>query len=405
MEGRIITIPLAVILRNDNNVVKQTNAHLRIIANENGTVRLIAACQEGVFELVLSRRKIKQGKEKADLLETDWLEISTSLFSSAASHIPRAIFWGKLISLEEYDPVTGNLSGTELAEETPEFQLSIRTADALPITFGLFQLQFINVDEVSDTADYDMLNWVGLQAREATHLSEKLREAEEKIVQFKAVADTKEAEIVEMTADYNAIIEDMEDRFFQAMNSKKRKIAELSGKPNNPLADLNLVYRQKNASNLNRVNMDEILSGDAYKKYVAELSASKGRSKRKSVVKPKKEALDVSLGLDLEEDDHEDDHEDGQNHIKVKSLAMESEERDSCSSQLVRQFSDQGSTDGTPRRVVSEPNGLLLSESSQLSVTAQQGDQNQKMQFGDDTDYGSEELNQSEEPDTDYGSE
>lgn len=461
MTGRIITIPLAVILRHENREIKQTNALFRILPNANGSMRLISACPEGVFETVLSPQEQRQGKDKDDLPETEWLEMINVLFNQAVSGEHRAILWGKLISLEQYNSETGRLTSDELAEETPEFELSIRTADTLAITYGLFQFQFVDLDGVDETEDYDMLNWVALQAQETERLNGRLKQLENELAECKSVIHIKEAEIVEMTADYNAIIEDMEDRFFQAMDSKKRKIAELSGKPDCPLAELNLVYREKNALNLNRVKMDEIILGDAYKKYVAAFSTPK-RSKPRASVKPKEEPQRSLLSLedkeerydsdDYQKNDEPFDPQDSQSENSNGAL-LANKGKDNSDQDEYHQDSDVGPeeylkmdrsgdrdighahremdddhlkelNDGdlTNRRkrknhescdqesldtvmADSEANEAADAEPGEgqsSTIALQEG--TQIVQVEDDTDYGSEEPEKSDEPDTDYGS-
>lgn len=397
--SRIVSIPLVVILRNENKEVKQTEAQLRITPIGN-TVRLIAACQEGVFEKELTETSIRNGKDKTDLQESEWLGLTSSLLGNAAlsfvSH--RAILWGKLISLEEYDPHTGSLLGDELAEEAPEFELSIRTEGVLPITYGLFLLKFVNVEEISpeDRAEYDMLTWVGFQARKTKQLLEKLQETQNKLQEYERTLSVKEHEIEEMTSDYKLIIRDLEDRFFQVLNSKKRRIFELEGNGNckEALESLNLVYEERNALNLHHIKVEDILSGDSYKNYVAAYtqSAPKRRRVRKSPQAkslPKSEPDSPIQNKDecknaSDEDDQinassDDDDDDDQKNLEQDSLMQASS----------------GISE-------TEPNGE--SASSPHIKDVESSDEENPLLDDNDTDYGSESQKEEEGDDTDYGS-
>lgn len=324
--GHFETIPLTIILKLTGATIKQSFMLLRISHTpDSKLVHVIAACEEGVFDTQLSRLKIKRGKRKSDLSEEKWLSITNCLFKDdllATTTLPKefenVVFIGKLTSLEQYDEVTGDLIGDELAEEVPEFELVICSKGILLVTYGSFELPLRATDELTSVErnEYDVLQWVRWQTDQIKELKTKFLEADTRAREQEQIATIKENEIQDMTKDYKFIILDLEDRFFQVLESKKRKIRELEGSDSSDLEVLNLEYKRRNAQNLNVVNIEDIEMGDA------QLAIEKPQRKRikkevkKEIEELKEEESDRDVEgkngeIDGDEEDNEEDNEEG----------------------------------------------------------------------------------------------
>lgn len=263
------TVPLTVIQKQNGSTIKTITTPLRILEAGKDAVRVIAACQEGIFETVLSRLKIKQAKTNLLVNNEEWSAIVASLASTGLDELElpekfeNLVLSGKLISLEQYD-TNGELKGDELADEVPQFELSVCSDGLLRVVYGVFKLEFQAMEEKSHTKDYDLLEWVQLQTRMTEDLRVKLREAEERAKEEQEIAKVKEDEIKDMTEDYRSILHDLQDRFFQVLHSKKQRIRELEGNDNSDLDLLNFEYKKRNRDNLNHVNIEDIMLEGAH---------------------------------------------------------------------------------------------------------------------------------------------
>lgn len=394
--GKFETIPLTIILRKTGSTVKETFMLLRIShALESRFVHVIAACEEGVFDAQLSRPKIKRGKTKADLSEDNWLSITNALFSddflgetALPNEFENVNFMGKLTSLEQYDEVTGDLIGDELADEVPEFELSICSKGILLIIYGSFKLSLRSTDGLmgEERQKYDVLQWVQWQTEQIKELKTKFLKSDKHARDQEKIATIKEDEIKEMTNDYKSIILDLEDRFFQVLESKKRKIRELEGDDSSDLDLLNLEYKKRNAQNLNIVNIEDIVLGDAHTEIKKPQRKRIKKEVREEMEEIKEEESDRPLGSDVSDSEDENDHideeedasnEDGDNedgdgsgandHGKVNHIDIDDEEQ---------------------QEVKMEPDSNVNARSPS-DVTMYLGSENQSPE-ADSTDYGSD---------------
>lgn len=327
------TIPLTVVQKQNGSTVKTITTPLRILAAGKDTVRVIAACQEGIFETILSRLKIKRAKTNVLVNNEDWSAIVASLISVGPEKVElpekfdNLTLSGKLISLEQYD-TNGELKGDELAEEIPQFELSICSEGPLLVVYGFFKLEFQAMEEKSHTKDYDLLEWVQLQTKMIENLRDSLKEAEERATEQEEIAKVKEDEIKDMTKDYRSILHDLQDRFFQVLQSKKQRIRELEGNDHSDLELLNFEYKERNRDNLNHVNIEDIMLEGAHLELERKRPrvAKKGNTKTKTNSETRTKATKAEISqeeeseLDKEESDRTESGESEDENFEDEEL-------------------------------------------------------------------------------------
>lgn len=273
-----------------------------------------------MFETTLSSTKLKRAKGKSDLSDDDWNLITQAVFSDNIHEevdLPEKyrniVVGGRLSSLEEYDSETGDLIGEELAEDIPELELQVKSDGVLSVTFGSFNVPFRASDSLAraERAEGDLLLWIRMMSEQIDGLRKKLFEAEKDLVTSRQIVDVKEQEIEETNSDYKEIIRDLEDRFFQVLNSKKERIWELEERDPDELKYLNEKYIKSNEMNLNRVNVEDILIGEEDRRYAAKKrkAAAKAKQSRKRKRQPKEEDLELSSDGDGEGAPEKVEHE------------------------------------------------------------------------------------------------
>lgn len=290
---RIISIPSSVTNRKTNEVVKDAVVQLKIHRlDEKAELQIVVACEEGIFLQAFSQEALKNCKTKPDLDQQIWMLILDTLLqvnlfaqTSLPTKYSTVTLQGKLYSLENYDPETGQLNGDDLCEEPPEFELYVKTEGRLPVTLGMMVIP--NKDPENCTNDEtDMLLWLLIASHQIELLRQSLLVCNKELQMHKDIANIKEQEIKEVTSDYQMILTDLQDRFFQVLNEKKKKILQLEGNPFTGLDILNSRYKERSKLNLNRVNIEDIVIGEGSKQYGE-------RKKRKKSVLVKKTRISV----------------------------------------------------------------------------------------------------------------
>lgn len=312
--GRIETIPLAVQSRATGQLIKNAQAQLRIVGSDfTNPIELTAACEEGIFFGTFTQSDLKMAKTKEDCQSSDWENILKKEFSDDVSKFPlkeEVELWGKLTSLEEYGE-SGALVGTELSADIPEFELQIRSKGTFFAVYGLFQLILKDIEAVpdSDRQEFDMLAWLALQSSKVTKLTQDLQGLEAENRDLKEALVVKEEDIETMEEDYRKILEDLEDRYYQDVISKKKKILELQGEDPHALDSLNQVSKLRNATNLNQVLIENISYGGSSSKY-ATIKKRRVSSKKNELQQEKTMLVpssDINIKLDATEYSQEDD--------------------------------------------------------------------------------------------------
>lgn len=297
LEGRIITVPLDVYQRENDQFIKSSQLHIKIQNHEvdgKKSYSLLFACQEGMYSSDLSPTKVKRCKSKKDIDEKLWTEMFERLFDDnvmagdieVEPHESVEIA-AKLESLESYDSNTGELTDGDLADDPPTLTIMIRSKGKLSVEYGSFQAQVREVDSQDNETkrELDILNWVLLQSNQITQLVKKIEASENELRKLREDTQAKDEEIKQTTDDYNTILRDLEDRFYQVLNAKRQKILELLGDGEDDIKHLNETFEVKNRTNLNRVRVEEIIKGEGFKAFEEkqqEKELAKSSKKRRS---------------------------------------------------------------------------------------------------------------------------
>lgn len=271
---RIISVPISVIDHLTNKFVKDATAQIKVGEGDSDqSLRLVVACEEGIFSQSYSDSELKQNKTKSDLDESTWMSIVASLFQTniyssqnPTSEYSKVVLHGKLYSLDEYDPGSGQLLKTELADVPPLFELYIKTEGVLSVVLGVIPVRNEEPNE-SSTDEADMLSWILILTSQVESLRRTHFLMKDKFVSITEIADLREREIKEITEDYQRILDDLQDRFFQILDAKKKKIRELEGDDSSNLKLLNFEYVERSKLNLNHVRIEDIQIGENSKQY------------------------------------------------------------------------------------------------------------------------------------------
>lgn len=331
IRGRIITVPLDVYRRESDEYIKTTQLQIKIKNEEvdgETVFSLLCACQEGMYAADLSPIKVKRSKTKQDLNEQDWNALFSFLFRENTiydkdepelSHSVEVA--ARLHSLETYDE-DGELEG-DLADEPPDLTIMIRSKGRLSVEYGSFHAQVKESENASldEKRELDILNWVLLQSEQLDNLLTKVGSLTKELESVIALASSREEEIKQITDDYSLILRDLEDRAFQVINAKRRRILELQGSSVDELKHLNEKFEEKNRNNLDRVRIEEILKGKDYetfeerekaKQELKRLKPKRGTATRstgkrgskatKESIKSEDEPLDNASKMDIDED-------------------------------------------------------------------------------------------------------
>lgn len=279
LEGRIVTVPLDVYQRETDQFIKSSQLHIKIQSHEVDDKRsysLLFACQEGMYGSDLSSTKVKRCKSKKDIDDKLWTETFECLFNddvmagdTGVEPLESVEIAAKLESLESYNSKTGELTDGDLADDPPTLTIMIRSKGRLSVEYGSFQAQVREVDsqDIETKRELDILNWVLLQSNQITQLVKRIETSENELRKLREDAKTKDEEIKQTTDDYNTILRDLEDRFYQVLNAKRQKILELLGNDEDDIKHLNKTFEVKNRTNLNRVRVEEIIKGEGFKAF------------------------------------------------------------------------------------------------------------------------------------------
>ncbi|GEQ72239.1 hypothetical protein JCM33374_g5926 [Metschnikowia sp. JCM 33374] len=307
--GKVISISLDVFSRSTERKVKTASAQVKVVwENEGQVLYLLAACEEGMFEGRFTSSKIKKAKVKQDLRNDDWEDIMSYLFNSnlmeekcAPAGFDNVTLKGRLTSSEEYDAATGELIGDDLSSLPPDFELSVRTDDLLAVEYGSMMLRYKDVEESpdSDRASMNLLNWISEITQQMQVLQGEFFERKRRLEEAEAIIIEKNRAIEEMESDYKTILHDIEDRFFQVLQSKKRKIAQLEGDSPERFDMLNENYKDRQKSNLRILKLEDIVIGEGNKN-----STGSGQKRKRGPrqVRAKSETRAEDFGMALKQE-------------------------------------------------------------------------------------------------------
>lgn len=354
---RIFTVPLDIYNKRNGDFIKCAEAQVKVNTDsEADTTAVVVACQEGIFGAVLTTTKIRRCKTNTDLSDARWHELFSQClgFSDAVSSDVEARV--RLDSYERYDS-HGDLIGDELAAEEPQMELAIRTVGTLLVVYGKIALQLKSAEDASkqELADMDLLQWISIQCKQLSEEQKKNRNMQEANERIRLEVECKEREIKETINDYTAILKDLENRYYQVLNSKRRKIFELEGIDQRELDPLNETFKKKNEHNLDSVTVDDILRGEGFKAFESKRRHQDAEAKRQRDVDrdtPKRKKAKVKN--EVVEDPHIKKEADIVKEEPVESVELADES--------VRSDSIDGSTDYSTDGADEHPDNLELDQ-------------------------------------------
>lgn len=285
MSGKIFSVPLNIDQAATKKTLFKTRISLHVSkapdeATKSGNSKLggirsvVAICSEGTFytiltdDTILSMRKNRQRHKFAD---DKWLELVKEMFSfddellRTENGMDNFQVIATLITSNEYDLDLKKLADNEEISES-NLTVSIQTNDKIPVTIGSFTLDAI--DEFQDSMnanpshelreqEFDVFSWLDVLGDQNERLKQIVKKLTSNNNSLATERDFKTKEIQQIISEHDVIINDLQDKFYQVLNSKKAKIWELEGKDTNDLDYLNEKYVEEQKLNLNHISIDK----------------------------------------------------------------------------------------------------------------------------------------------------
>ncbi|KAL6454266.1 hypothetical protein SBY92_003727 [Candida maltosa Xu316] len=174
--------------------------------------------------------------------------------------------------------------------------ISIKTDAKLAITVGTIEMPSIEFEDYSYLIDEENLfNWMELYNYQNEQLVQMLGDSKREVEKLTNQTESLESYLQSTKKDYEMIVKDLEDKFYQALNAKKDKIYELlyGGTSTKKLVGLNDEFLHKEGQ-LNVIDKDSISDDEEI------LNNTKKRTKEAKVVKKKRKTSQQDASSDDE---------------------------------------------------------------------------------------------------------
>lgn len=228
--GAMIQVPL-VVKSIDGTFVSRM--FVRATPGDDG-VRIHALFDEGTFycELTLAQiEELRNGKDESTSHE--WTQFVTQALTGAG---PLKLS-GVLETTNRYDVHSHKL----LDEEVDDLQLtvSIQSGARVPVRLGTFAMAPLH----DDSEQQDVFTWLEDAVSMNETIKHKLEQCEQQRDQLKQEVAAREEEVRVADMDHRRILDDLQDKFYQVLTSKKMRIWQLEGRNPDELARLNETRR------------------------------------------------------------------------------------------------------------------------------------------------------------------
>lgn len=318
MEGTIRKIPLKVEVESTGRSFK-SRMFLYISQVKDG-ISIGAMHDEGTFQTTLTKsgiQKLRQKKQAQKYGEGVWEDVVRDLFGDyqRTKEAKELQITGRLLTANDYDIEKKELIEDDVVEGSKVW-INIETTSKLPITVATFQLRAIDPEEDVEGFDprgFQVLNWLDALCEQNERLRRIVATLTAERELLTEERDFKTQELNDIADEQQRVIEDLQDKFYQLLNSKKARIWELEGRDPHELDGLNQKYIEENKLNFNHM---EVITGDIADEldevYVKKRQQPGGdRKGKKKRIKVEAEAEEEAEEDDEEEAEEEQGHEIG----------------------------------------------------------------------------------------------
>lgn len=253
--GIILRIPLIIEDKETSETIKNSSLWLHVSRGDyepsNSPLfinkSLTAICSEGYFHKTLttdnSNRVFRRYIPNIDLSNDKHFALLNNLFPLDLESLIEAKQTTKDPTQQQQLKLTAKLIGDkskydanneyleDIEPNKNNIVLSIKTDAKYAVTIGTIELPSIEIEKHPYLNDEEnLLNWMELYNYQNESLLELLIESNNSLDQLKSENQELELNLELTKNDYNKIIEDLELKFYLALNSKKDKIFELTHK-------------------------------------------------------------------------------------------------------------------------------------------------------------------------------
>ncbi|KAI5963106.1 uncharacterized protein KGF55_002898 [Candida pseudojiufengensis] len=354
LDGTILKIPLSIVDKDTSEEIKSSSIWLYVskadtnideindLTNNTKTsdlnftyISIIAVWPEGSYDTVINSDNIYDifGSNANDLFTKDeTFNVFTNLFP---------LDFENLIESKEKDGIHQNLKinarfevdrykydfdSSETLNNKP-LQIIIKQDTQWSPKIGQFELNPLDFEDKEEyKLESSLFNWIDLYNKQNESLITSLLNDKKKLEQIEEENLILNDRYKKQEKDYNLIIEDLENKFYQVLDAKKNKIFQLvqSNLPKSELIGLNQKFLQENGK-LKGLNFDNIPNMDLSNRKRSKNGngttkkrklGTRGRGKKK--IKEEEEEEEEEQTSEDESDEESEDHFPEFNPVKVK---------------------------------------------------------------------------------------
>jgi len=293
-----------------------------------------------------------------------------------------------------------HLSGRILVEKDSQgdygdvvLTISIKTKDTIPITIGSLDLQPVDFKEEPELNQGDLFDWLQLATLQNSSMASTLRQLHSKIESLELLIYKMKKSIETSKSDYELIINDLETKFYQVLNSKKdyiwRLLNEKTSSRSDHIAGLNshLLTGRDWLNNIDETAIKDELDPKFLKS--RKLTTEKGSTKRRKIARKRNSG-------DLSQHDTDDD----------KANPVKQEQADVLPESLqLKEDSSLGSDHFRFTRSLRSTNRELLDKELGSEQNHSENSENDEVEEGDNDEAVSSQNDVSDQDDDEYNNE
>ncbi|ODV81909.1 uncharacterized protein CANTADRAFT_45306, partial [Suhomyces tanzawaensis NRRL Y-17324] len=237
LSGTIWPIPLTVEDRNTHDIIKSTTIYLHVarsqISNDDPNftnISITGVYQDGSFHTDITAELSQSIFRGGRVPKKEWTSVLAGLFpideEDRDSEISQRLqVEARLMALQsQYDPLTGDLLESDDDPNSGALAVSIKTTDKLPLTVGSFDLAAVELDEHQG----NLFNWLDLIHGQRTAMSSEIELLKKRISTLEQENFAVRANYETSAKSHRMIVDDLEQKFYQLLDSKKETIWSLT---------------------------------------------------------------------------------------------------------------------------------------------------------------------------------
>ena len=276
VDGTIPGISGNIEARDTGGVIRSDCLYLHVYEKIQ-KIGVTALLPEGTYQAEFTELDILQGRKRPEKdVDDQWVTLMKLLLSGENNSMKLTIVdgqkpidqdaksainaglmrEGRYLTQKKFYNANGDIKEEENVIPASELSLDVKTTGKLPITIGSYQLQLMREEEMdANPEETNLLNWMDLMIKQGRKTKQDINRLQSELTQKTAALEYYKVELAQTTKEHQAIMEDVEQKFYHVLNAKKDKIRELQGEDYSEvdvILDLNEGYRVKNKFSLDQ---------------------------------------------------------------------------------------------------------------------------------------------------------